>query len=150
MGKTNAQKELDRKKKEAAQADKQLDTAHAQHEAEGVHTSPPATPTTPTTPPTQDPELAALEARRLELSREVEALEKKKVDAINAVVNIDATIEQQIRDEYQSGALNYNQIALKYRIVEEEVRRIIGDQDLVPEVDDDGKGGSLNELPEEV
>jgi len=95
-------------------------------------------------PATLPTEVQDLEKRRAELEAEVAELQQKKVDAINAVVNIDATIEEQIRGEYQGGSVNYVDLSIKYRITEEEVRRIIGDGDLVDE------GSSLNELPDEV
>lgn len=100
--------------------------------------------------PEQTEDIAAMEARAAELRSEIEQLEQQKVEAVAAVVNVDAAVEEKIRDDYAGGAMNYQQIAKKYRLPIEDVYRILGDEDLVPEVDNEGRGGALNELPAEV
>jgi len=89
-------------------------------------------------------DVEALRAQKEALKAEIKALKEDKKRRVQAAVNIDADMEELIREEYAGGSVNYLQLAAKYRISDVEVRRILGDPDLVEE------GTSLNELPAEV
>lgn len=95
-------------------------------------------------PATVPTEVQDLEKRRAELQAEIAELQEQKKAAVQAAVNVDASIEDAVREDYFGGSMNYLQLAKKYRLSEGEVRRIVGDTDLVDE------GTSLYDLPEEV
>jgi len=93
---------------------------------------------------TIDASAEELQKEKEELQAEIESLRAEKAKAIEEAIGVDANVEERIREEYQSGALNYQQLANKYRFSVEAIRGIIGDADHVEE------GLSLNELPAEL
>lgn len=72
-----------------------------------------------------DPRIAELEAQLEAVKAENEELARKA----NPVAKGEE-LHKQVRDAYQGGALNHQQIADEFRITVTEVREILGDHDL--------------------